>query len=122
MLFDGRADVMSSGSFAAGGNKTLAPPSELLVDCLAALHDGRREEHPHCALDRFHHVLYTSFRNSLGYALWRERLVEEAEDDLVGEPLAVAWDWVSAPSSSVKARSASGDLREAPLEQDSRRQ
>jgi hypothetical protein len=31
MIFDDRADVMSSGSFAASGNKTLAPASELLV-------------------------------------------------------------------------------------------
>jgi hypothetical protein len=56
MIFDDRADVMSSGSFAASGNKTLAPASELLVFSSTAsqylLHDGRREQHPHPALDR----------------------------------------------------------------------
>src|SRR5215217_1548820 len=47
-------------SLAASGNTTLAPVSEPLVDCLAALHDGRREEHPHRALNFLHHVVYTS--------------------------------------------------------------
>jgi hypothetical protein len=51
MIFDDRADVMSSGSFAASGNKTLAPASELPIFSWTAsqylLHDGRREQHPH---------------------------------------------------------------------------
>jgi hypothetical protein len=51
---------MSSSSLAASANTTLAPAREVLVDRLAALHDGRRKEYAHRTLDLSHYVVYTS--------------------------------------------------------------
>jgi hypothetical protein len=50
------ADCIASGSPAASRSATAAPAGKVTVDRFAALHYGRREDHPQRVLKIFHHV------------------------------------------------------------------